>query len=376
MAVKDKAIERVAVERAAAANDAAKQKAVEMKPLKVVVWIAQHANRLPVILRAYGCSPGLQLIILVGSDEQIGCLSLLRAARPHGACVRPQACQCQVAKWSAQQQLANVAPFADGLSDMVFTHADLWFNLSLLNSWRRLRNHSASPRGGLGMVEPYCHPLRDMMTCQTVGDGNTTCAGRQWHWWSNSAPQCLQLASLANLTSCCYAWSDWFFVPKTAHAALRSLANSFKFRFLFHEVAVPTVLHALNLPRWGGTPHAMLPCTGSCCTQLTDGAQLGHAGGSWRQVAPSASMCAHRLSLGYLASRQRSTAYPGFYDPVHACSSDLFSDAHIVQNITLLKMAETEAAARLLRVSLAKRAWLASRRRKWHDVLQVPKSRI
>jgi hypothetical protein len=171
-------------------------------------------------------------------------------------------------------------------------------------------------------VQDSCIPIGEMGTCYG-SNGNITCAGRTWHWWSDSSARCARAASLVGIEACCYGWSDLLFLPSHAHAEFRALAEPF--RDVFHEVAIPTILHHMHSTesQRSGTiatpaslplPWLRLPCHGSCCSTVD----------SWANGARP-SLCAHKVRLQALAEydwigwgindgvSSRIDPYPGYY---------------------------------------------------------------
>ena len=324
-------------------------------PTRLLVLAAGLAHRLPILLRAYSCVPRLQLVALVLTRELSGCWQVIATARMYGACPGSNACTCAELKHTQASRHLEISRWADGSGDLIFTHADLWIHMPRLLARLTLMKPGGAlgtPGGGMEVggrhVESQCVPMDEMKSCTAGVEGTPprsdavlTCRGHRWFWWDNSSLECRAAASELGgglVTSCCYGWADLVILPARAHESFARLARAFA--RTFHEVAIPTIVHAISSNEaLGQVPHHPLQCVGSCCSRVED--PLGNAWGhhrimprapNWRRVGTDSNVvCAHRLSLGHLASINRAQAYDGIYAGDHACRIDLFHEPRMQQ---------------------------------------------
>jgi len=92
-------------------------------------------------------------------------------------------------------------------------------------------------------------------------------------------------------------------------------------REVFHEVAIPTILNALQSARWGGVRWHQARCDGSCCSAFTPALFA-------RAAERRPLLCAHKVALQSLEKPQgrrrwwqRDAPYAGFFDATYACSA-------------------------------------------------------
>ena len=108
-------------------------------------------------------------------------------------------------------------------------------------------------------------------TCLSVGGRISNVweprGGRQsenWGWWDDAWPKC-QIAALAsNMTHCCCGWSDLLYLP--AAMVMPFCKSAALFRDVWHEVAIPTILHALIGREQ--TAVTLAHCLGGCCENV------------------------------------------------------------------------------------------------------------
>ena len=234
------------------------------------------AERLPLLLAAHACVPALRVVLLIYRRQEQRCLAATRGATAHGWCA--SGCSCIVARAEPSHMHVNIAAAADGKHDLLYSHADMLVNVSALLSSTAGSPMTASPSGGLmmrgvGRVRSRCIPITQMASCSGSGDNNYTCGGYRWWWWVRSDKACRMAGALLGLDECCYGWSDLLFLPARAQATFRRLAAGgrshairgvdegldadFKrddLKGVMHEVAIPTILRHMSLPRWGGVP--------------------------------------------------------------------------------------------------------------------------
>ena len=318
--------------------------------LVLLVHAMKRTERIPLVLRAYGCAPDIfAVVVLVYRSGLKPCREAVAASRssPGRACRR---CSCFVARSEPEYMHLNIAALADGTADLLFTHMDGFVNASMLPLLRR-HNETATPAGGLSLhgqpVEPACISLDSLAHCSgDAKSANVTCGGRTWAWWSHSHIHCLAASSALGIKECCYGWSDLVYLPAHTQAAFRRLAAgasglvatariartpavtleqagslaalqpaSTDMRAVFHEVAIPTILNAMRLPRWGGMPWRRVRCLGSCCTGVNS--PTFESGGPH--------LCAHKVHLPALVQERPKGRpgwrwpYRGFLGP-HSCA--------------------------------------------------------
>jgi len=117
-------------------------------------------------------------------------------------------------------------------------------------------------------------------TCFSLGDELNN--EPTWFWWDNSQAACASAIRTSGVAfnQCCFGWSDLVYLPASTHKRFRSMA--WAFQGVFHEVALPTILHALAYD--GVAMLAFVDCTGGCCWDL-----------EWLSVGGA--LCHHRVML-------------------------------------------------------------------------------
>ena len=205
----------------------------------------------------------------------------------------------------------------------------MWLDLRSLfaSSWLREGRTAATPIRGVEPLRvaidaqtvdfdrrevypgPVCIGVKDMEACQRINVTNfgfvkrnysspamLRCGDVVWEWFMAAHPQCLAAALANNVSHCCIGWSDTIFLPRRSHERFRQLAQAFY--GVFHEVAIPTILNAMNASgeaRWAPS----LPCLGGCCGDvnprdlLARRTQQQQCDGTSRGAVP----CAHRLPM-------------------------------------------------------------------------------
>lgn len=235
-----------------------------------LVLAMPSARRVPTVLDnlSIGCMlhSSLRLIALVAPGELDVCSKL---------CVRAR-CQCVSRTHPPEFQHRNLAALADGRRHVLFSHADMWVNLSLLV--RSLRTSSLpetmTPGDGLRKIGFGGGVLRDR--CLTPAALNTS---DEWYWWWGAKEKCRRALARTGITECCYAWADLVYLPRQVHRTFREAVDAFA--DVFHEVAIPTILRALD--RSGQARWRTASCEGSCCSRVV-------------AVSPAAA-CSHRIDL-------------------------------------------------------------------------------
>ena len=208
-------------------------------------------------------------------------------------------CRCSAAQVEYKWQHVNICNDIDqtrGSRDLLYAHADMWINIPLA------RTHFAlgSPvlPGGMGGLWPQQTrsdqqlTFRPPDTCLSVGgrisDVWEPRGGRQsenWGWWDDAWPKC-QIAALAsNMTHCCCGWSDLLYLP--AAMVMPFCKSAALFRDVWHEVAIPTILHALTGREQ--TAVTLAHCLGGCCENVP-----------WSKARLAA--CSHKVDLRLNAS--------------------------------------------------------------------------
>lgn len=303
--------------------------------LTIMVHVSKHAERIPLLLRSYlpclefahGSLARAKLVFQVKSYEMDLCLgSCKNASIADGG--RGLQCQCVIEKAWPQMQHRNLINHARGDGHLLFTHGDMWLDLRSLfaSPWLWEGRTTVTPMRGVDPQKvsidvetvdynrrevypgPVCISVKEMEACQRINATNFGFAKRNysspallrcgdvvWEWFMTAHPQCLAAALANNVSHCCIGWSDTLFLPRQSHERFRQLAQAFY--GVFHEVAIPTILNAMNesgVARWAPS----LPCLGSCCTDISARDLLARrkqqqCDGS----SPGGVTCAHRLLL-------------------------------------------------------------------------------
>ena len=98
-----------------------------------------------------------------------------------------------------------------------------------------------------------------------------------------------------NATSCCWGWTDFFYVPRFALSAFAALVVG-PLREVFHEVAIPTAMNVLNTTAdvpW----ETDLRCHGDCCHK-----RWAIINGDWPDAKRS--LCGHRIDFTKATHRE------------------------------------------------------------------------
>lgn len=255
------------------------------RPLTILLR-CPYPERIPLALSAFSCVHGVRLCIQVESHQQMQLCKERCADR----------CICVQHRANVRFQHVAIKDLSEDGSDLLYAHIDAWLHLPRLlqSPWYASGDIAVSPSLGVGITRtPTCIEVAAIGRCRPVNStrGPTRCVlqceHNNWTWWHNSLPQCRIAATQRDLAWCCYSWADILFLPASALRAFRSLASSFA--KVFHEVAIPTILHALwaNASiRW----EPSLDCLGGCCADVP-----------WN-AAVQQSMCAHRLKLQRIAN--------------------------------------------------------------------------
>lgn len=316
-------------------------------PTVLILNAMQRAQRISLLLAAYGCTSSLKLTLIVYKRDHEKCVTAVAAATAEGAC--GSGCACAVSVTEPTHMHQNIAQYATGERDLLYTHMDMFVNVSMINFMRR-QNATISPAHGLQMgserVESWCMPRQHLQNCTGAQQPGSprTCNGRTWWWWSQADVTCRVAARALNLDVCCYGWADFVWLPAHAHRTFRRLAtggssleplatnarlghrllrgaaryNRDDFREVMHEVAIPTILHHMQAEPWGRVRWRRLDCEGSCCSSFRPGEFIHRA-------AQRPLLCAHKIYLPSLYSppgqrrRWERAPYRGFFDKQHAC---------------------------------------------------------
>ena len=320
-------------------------------PTLLLLNAIQRPERIAMLIVAYGCVPALHVRFLVYRNSLDKCEQSVAAAKGEGQCISGCSCAASVSEPSGMHR--NIAAHATGTThDLLYTHIDMYLNLSQIRNLQRL-NATVSPSNGLWMgrrsVEPACVRATALPDC--IGapntDNNRTCEGRTWWWWNRADLACFHAAKALRIGRCCYGWADLLWLPRHAQLPFARLAvggreliatrkdargrlldldlvdrfSRSDLREVFHEVAIPTIMNALQSARWGGVRWHQARCDGSCCSAFTPALFA-------RAAERRPLLCAHKVALQSLEKPQgrrrwwqRDAPYAGFFDATYACSA-------------------------------------------------------
>ena len=312
----------------------------------------QRPERIAMLIVAYGCVPALHVRFIVYRNSLDKCEQLVAAAKGEGQCVSPvarapRACQSQVACTGTSQ------PMPPGRRTTSCTHISTCTSTFTDTKSTEAQRNCPSFQYGLWMgrrsVEPACVRATALPDC--IGapntDNNRTCEGRTWWWWNRADLACFHAAKALRIGRCCYGWADLLWLPRHAQLSFARLAvggreliatrkdargrlldlalvdrfSRSDLREVFHEVAIPTILNALQSARWGGVRWHQARCDGSCCSAFTPALFA-------RAAERRPLLCAHKVALQSLEKPQgrrrwwqRDAPYAGFFDATYACSA-------------------------------------------------------
>ena len=177
---------------------------------------------------------------------------------------------------------------------VLFAHMDMWINVRKFQHapfdfvWSPLNGLLTSPDGA-----PACYTRGNMFRRRVPR--YVVAQTRQCHAaaevllpiLNRTGPDgTLRAGVLAlPLETCCFGWSDMYYVPQFALDAFAELSNALSSEFL--EVAIPTIARVLqqeaNVSWW------KTPCTGNCCQQIRDPPSI--------RPSATSQLCGHKLAL-------------------------------------------------------------------------------
>ena len=238
-------------------------------PLRVLFSLP-YAERIPELLSHYG-PLNWTMIMAMGAVNLASCHNL---CGDQCSCVLlPEPCDSTVKNLDGTHKISMrvhdllIAPFADGSSNLLFAHADMWMSRrmgALLRS-DTYRDKMVLPRSP---SEHMCHQ-----------PGTTAFDNVKWMFWESFGPRCAAavgsaspppddespdvLWPLRGLGQCCYGWVDLFYLPKAAQALFAQLATGPLASVEMHEASIVTIAHALA--REGIADLVDFGCQGDCC---------------------------------------------------------------------------------------------------------------
>ena len=278
-----------------------------MRPLRLLVH-TPHPERIPMLVEQYACLPW-HILFAVAEENTAACLE----ACASGTCTcvdLPRDCDSSkmggilgLPAGSVHNLL--IAPHADGSTDLVYAHSDMWLSRSMPSFIRsRPPNTILLPAG----LDPHCMPLGakvDLDEDIRFHNGNTS---TMWNTFRNACEAMLRRESAQAATEandedeatrlirvanvCCFGWSDFLYLPAAAQPLFAAMATGpMRGRnatdgLSEHEGAIHTIVNAIvSAPR---SPFVAedAACLGSCC---------GLEGG-YDALSPD-TRCAHPVDL-------------------------------------------------------------------------------
>ena len=277
---------------------------VNKRPLRVLLTVP-YPERLHLLLDKYSTGEWAcvttQLIIMVRTEAMSTCNAFVVVGNAFvhastwdcadGRCVCAELPEeCDSTKIANSRSVHNLllAPYADGSSDLLFAHSDMWLGNQLARSLagrgpRALDRHAIwlPGRDGSGVDDSGMLPgmLQDdelMYSNSTLAlpgggcfDANASVA---WDWWESFAPKCAAAqrrdAPLRALGVCCFAWVDLLYLPKAKQQAFAALATGGLAEATSHEGAIATIVAALTMHGATGERSGRVQgvgCHGGCC---------------------------------------------------------------------------------------------------------------
>ena len=209
-----------------------------------------------------------------------------------------------------------LAPHADGSSDLLYAHADMWLSRRMYTVLRGPRRQQIHMPGSYKRPNyPTNEPVTEssaMTSCHTPGEADFY--SERWIGWNNSnragcnngavwkafcwANTCSAMLQsgrtdeldllLQSANTCCYSWSDLLYLPShTQRLFSRMVTQIPELRdHPYHEAVVGTVVEAIE--RATGRHTVGLRCGGSCCAGSTS---------AYEEIEENGSLCHHPVDL-------------------------------------------------------------------------------
>lgn len=245
-------------------------------PLRVLFQVP-HVERIPMLLRHYA-HLNWTMLMATGSASLSLCERLCVRSE-HCTCAQlPDPCDTTVVNPDGTPKLSRhmhdllIAPYADGSSDLLFVHADMWLSRrvdALLRS-DDYRHKIVMPRA---RAEHMCYR-----------PGTADFANVSWPLWEQFAPLCASAIAtyspkaeddepdvgwpLRAYGHCCYGWSDLLYLPRAVQPYWAALATGPLAEVEGHEAAISTISHALAFE--GVAELTDLSCGGDCCNAANE----------------------------------------------------------------------------------------------------------
>ena len=282
-----------------------------------LVMTVSRAERTGLLMKYEHWFTFVHLILAVGPAHDI-CEATLKKSK-----VERTFCDCAPGPWELAQKNSTLVAstmlrasrrlLPDGRSSLgvVFAHFDMWLNVRVLDQlptyavWALkgglYRHARCAPRddifwranGGFGSVGKYLassHPNGG--ACPDVPLPELTVAAEAHMAARNAAitPKPI-IVGAQRLRTCCYGWTDLFYVPSGALLAFARLSAALS--SLHQEVAIPTALHTLH--ERARVDKKQIACHGGCCKTWN----LQHTKSTHCKMWPmgNASICGHRLDF-------------------------------------------------------------------------------
>ena len=263
-------------------------------PLRLLLNVP-HPERLPMLLDVYQQIPW-HILFAVAPANLTGCRDVCGA---RCECVElPSQCDSVVAggqggKTGFQHSLL-VAPHADGSSDLLYAHGDMWLSRRLYDLVRGKHRHSIVLPAGLENVR-----------CAAPGT-------REWQQYSRAwtalraegfFPKCRALLSgggpaseahrlLRQANVCCHGWSDLLYLPRATQPMFAAMATGPFGELSVAEGAIVTIAEAITRANISQA-RASAECAGDCCIQRINLAP----GQTTYDLIQAGTVCAHPVDL-------------------------------------------------------------------------------
>jgi len=198
-----------------------------------LLLLVPYAERIPMLMQQYSCLPWS--IIMAVADVP-SCQNACADFKP--------ACTCTQLSWkqdSSNQQYTQfhhqlIANHADGSSDLLYSHADMWLS----------RHIYATLQGTKSMMGPTGS------SCSTPGPG-CSFQPSSWPFWADFSRGCCDgmhqgsddAQPLLEFGACCTGWADLAFLPRDTQTMFASIARGPLAGVACHEGTIPTIMHAV-----------------------------------------------------------------------------------------------------------------------------------
>ena len=259
------------------------------EPLRLLIQ-ASHVERIPLLLEAYSGVRPWTIMMLVPQDDVASCGML---------CANSCACiglpVAAYADYLFKYHEYALAPLADGSSDLLYIHADMWISPAFYDLVQTNRRTILLPRELVPV--PQTDEPTEAEGVGGSGDGRCFTPDNinvRWSWWGNLSQACSAAlrsdSFIQSLGTCCFGWVDMLHLPKAVQLPFAKLVTG-PLSGANQEGAILTAARALAAQNATTLNH--VKCLGSCCQGSRNPPEMV----PWSSIASGDYLCAHPVQL-------------------------------------------------------------------------------